>query len=322
MGVSPHLLVQTAHEGHARLLGGWPPLPLGLGFCPILLPPSLHAVLWGCTLLGGSPLVVGFGLGAPPSLHAVRWECTLLRGCPLLFLLLLAPGDPLLLLGHSMRWKRTLPYTPPPFVWDQSARRRRARSVPFPLVCLDRGVPPLLVWHAMRWERMLPYRGVPPSPWLCPHDMGAHGPPPPPSCPRAVCVCGWGGGLSDSTWSLSVGGVPGLSARGLPPMPLMRASGARCWARGSPPPSLPLWPLTLGAGCRSGGPSSLSVLSWAPALLARAGDPLLVWWPPSWGGSPAGPLRGPTPLPRCAPCARAAGQGFPLSLPPLFGRSR
>ena len=108
MGVSPHLLVQTAHEGRARLLGGGPPLLFWLGSCPILPSPSLHAVRLGLTLLGGGPLVVGLGMG-PPYVHAVRWERTLLGGCPLLFLLLLAPGYPPLPLGHAVRWERTLP---------------------------------------------------------------------------------------------------------------------------------------------------------------------------------------------------------------------
>ena len=155
LGVSPHLLVHTAHEGRARLLGGWPPLPFWLGSCPILPPSYLHSVHLGRTLLGGSPLVVGVGMGGPPSVHAVRWDLTLLGGFPLLFLLLLAQGYPSLPLGYAVRWERTLPDgRVPPFLWDWSAHHRRARSVPFPLVCLlvclERGVPPLLVWHAMR----------------------------------------------------------------------------------------------------------------------------------------------------------------------------
>ena len=93
----------------------------------------------------------------------------MLGGCPLLLLLLLAPGDPLLPLGRAMHWERMLPYRGvTPFFWSQSARRRRALSVPCFLICLARGVPSLLVGHAMRWERMLPYRGFPPFPWIWP----------------------------------------------------------------------------------------------------------------------------------------------------------
>ena len=52
----------------------------------------------------------------PPSVHAVRWERTLIGGCPLL--VLLSPGDPLLPLGRAVRWERTLPYGGVfPFLW-------------------------------------------------------------------------------------------------------------------------------------------------------------------------------------------------------------
>ena len=91
------------------------------------------------------------GLEAPLSLHAMLWECTLPYG------------------GVS------------PFVWDPSARRRLARSVPCLLVCLAQRFPSLLVGHAIRWERMLPYKGGDPSPCLFLHSMGLRGLPPPPS---------------------------------------------------------------------------------------------------------------------------------------------
>ena len=110
-------------------------------------------------------------------MHAMRWECMLLGGCPLLFLLLLAPGYSPLPLGHAVCWERTLPYgRVPPFLWALSTLRRRARSVPFSLVCLlvclVQGVPPLLVGHAMRWECMLPYRGIPPLSLTLPARRG------------------------------------------------------------------------------------------------------------------------------------------------------
>ena len=72
LGVSPHILVQSAHEGRARLLGGCPPLPFGMVSLPILSSPSLHAMSWGRTLLGGSPQGIGWILRSPPSMHAVR----------------------------------------------------------------------------------------------------------------------------------------------------------------------------------------------------------------------------------------------------------
>ena len=103
MGVSPHLLVQTVHEGRAQLLGGCPPLSFWLGSCPYLPAPSQHDVRLGRTLLWGSPLVVGGEEGAPPAVHAVSWERTLLGGCPFLLLHPLAPVDPPLLLGHAVR---------------------------------------------------------------------------------------------------------------------------------------------------------------------------------------------------------------------------
>ena len=65
LGISPHLLVQTAHEGRARLLGGWPPLPFWLGSCPYLPDPSLHTVCLGRTLLGGSSFPVLISCSSP-----------------------------------------------------------------------------------------------------------------------------------------------------------------------------------------------------------------------------------------------------------------
>ena len=260
----------------------------------------------------------------PPSVHAVRWERTLLGGCPLLFRLLLAPVGPPLPLGHAVRWERTMPgKRVSPFLWDWSAHRRRARSVPFPLVCLliclAWGFYPLLVGHAMRWERMLPYRGVPPLFLALAMRQRAQSAPPP-SYPHAVCARGWGGGILSSTMAPSAGGVPVLCAWGLPPVLLLHASGARCWSVGSPTPSTPLRPLVLGAGCGSGGPLVSVRPTWGP----RA--PCACWGPPSGSGGP--PHGGfpcwssrPPPL-HCTPWACAAGWGFPLSLPPLFGRLR
>ena len=112
---------------------------------------------------------------------------------------------------------------------------------------------------------------------------------PPPSYQCAVCARGWGGGTLSWCRALSAGGVLVGCAGGLPPVPLLRASGARCWLGGSTPPSPPLQPLALSAGCRSGGSSSSSYLR-ALALRARAGGPLPVLVAPLVGGSLTGPL--------------------------------
>ena len=56
-----------------RGCSGVPPLPVWLGSCPIPLPPYLHAVRLGRTLLGRSPLGAGGAEdGVPLLLHAVR----------------------------------------------------------------------------------------------------------------------------------------------------------------------------------------------------------------------------------------------------------
>ena len=110
LGDAPHLLYSAAHEGRARLLGGWPPPSFELGYCPTSLPPSLYTLRWGLTLLGGSPLVVYIILGAPPYLHAVRWERTLLRGVP-------RPRPPVS--GGSPCWENTdrIQKWAPPSTW-------------------------------------------------------------------------------------------------------------------------------------------------------------------------------------------------------------
>ena len=107
MVVLPHLLYQAAHEGRARLLGGYPPLSFRMGSSPPLSSLYLHAVRWERTLLRGAPLGFSGYLGSPPSQHAMRWEYTMIRGYPLL-LILLARGVPFPLLGHAMRWERAL----------------------------------------------------------------------------------------------------------------------------------------------------------------------------------------------------------------------
>ena len=165
--MSPHLLVQTAHEWRARLLRGWPPLPFWMGSCPFLPSLSLHAVRLGCTLLGGSPLVVGVGLGATPSVHAVLWTRTLLRGCHLLLCRPLSPWDPPLPLGHAMRWECMLPYGGVPPLPLGSALTSMARTVRLLRPCLPASMggspPPGLACHALVVHAAVP-GGLPPLP--------------------------------------------------------------------------------------------------------------------------------------------------------------
>ena len=241
MGVPPHLLDQSAHEGRAHLLGGWPPLSSWLGSCPTLFSPSLHAVRWGRTLLGGSPRGVGWILGAPRPFMPCARSAPCSGGCPLLGLL--SPGAPLLPIGHAVHWYRTLPYGGvPPFLWAHPARRWRARSVPCPPLLPGSGgfPPPGRAFHALGAHAAV--QGVPP---LRPGSARAVCPPPP-SCPRAIFARNWGGGSPSSSWSPSSGGVPRWSAWELPSCtrcaPRARAAG---WGVPLPLPSLVTLPLPL-----------------------------------------------------------------------------
>ena len=72
LGVSPHLLVQTAHEWRARLLRGWPPLPPLVGVLPqpgsggVPLPaPACHVLRAHAALQVGPPLLLGSGRTPP-----------------------------------------------------------------------------------------------------------------------------------------------------------------------------------------------------------------------------------------------------------------
>ena len=139
----------------------------------------------------------------------------------------------------------------------------------------------------MRWERKLPYRGVSPL-FLALSAPGARLP----------------------------GGVAVVCAWGTPPVPLLRASGARCWLGISPSPSPPLRPLALCAGCRSEG-ILVSVLPWGPhtpytLLRAPSGS-----GGPPHGGFPCWSSRGSPPLALAARHGRALlGGGAPSPFPP------
>ena len=138
---------------------------------------------------------------------------------------------------------------------------------------------------------------------------------------RVVCARGWGGGPPSWSWAPSDGRFwwcvfgGSLACRCCTPLACTARPGVRL-----PLPPL-LWLLVLCVSCRSGG-ILFSVLSWGPALCACAGGPLLGQVDPLVGRSRAGFLRVPPPCPRCTMWARTAGWGCPLSLPPLFIRSR
>ena len=199
-----------------------------------------------------------------------------------------------------MRWERTLPYGVPPFLWDQPARCCCTQSVPCLLFVLAWGVPPLLVGHAMRWERMLPYRGgtrgVPPFALALSARRGLAWSPPPLLPARGLCAR-LGQGVPILVPVPVCRGVLRWYARGPPSLPPLRASGARCWVGGSPPPSSPPRPLALGAGCRSGEPIvNVRPASGPRAQRARWGPPSGSQGPPRGGfscwasrGSPLGP---------------------------------
>ena len=129
----PISCIRLRTKGVRTCLGGASPLSFEMDSALTFFSLSLHALCWGCTMLGGS-LCGGLGVwGPPPPLHAVRWERTLLGGCPLIFLL--AQGVPLLPLRHAVRWERMLPFRGfPPFVRARLAYRGHARSVPWPLL--------------------------------------------------------------------------------------------------------------------------------------------------------------------------------------------
>ena len=272
MGVAPYLLYQAVHKGRARLLGGWPPLSFWLYGAPLLSSPSLHDVLWGRTLLWGSPFGNLGVRGLPPPLHAVRWERTLLGGC--LLHLFLARVVPLLPLGHAVCWERTLLFWGvPPFFRAWPARHGLRGLSPCPLL-------------PTRGLRVLLGMGGPSSSWALLRDRA-----PAARCGRALLSGGSTFPLSPlAVLALGAGDRSGgalvaplrirfPSARGVlscsvwgSPVPSLHTVGARCWV-GVPPPHPPLWwPLTLGARDRSEGAlSSVFPLSDLRAALGRQG---------------------------------------------------
>ena len=297
MGVSPHLLYQDAHEGRARLVGGCPSLCFGRDIAsPLSSPPSLHAVRWGRTLLGGSPWGVCGVWGSPPPLHAVRWERMLLYSGV------------------------------PPFLWDRPARHRHVRSGPLlsarglrPLLLflMSRGVPLLLLGHAMRWACTLTYRGVPPFVQARPTRRGPARSIPCPLMPARGLrlLLGRRGGIP-LPGPCCLGGSRGGVIGGSPPCPSCALLGG-----GSPPPPPPRRPLVLGAGGRSGGAlGSVRPPFGFRALRAR-------WEPPSGSCSPPHGVilrccaLGFPPDPSLHDMGTRCWLGIPFPLPPLGGCS-
>ena len=312
----PHMKGMRAYSG------GGSPSPLGWGPAPLSPPPpSLHAVRWGCMLLRGSPLVVGLVLPARPCmLCAGSARCT---------------GDAPS--SSSSSWLREIPSSRSGMPCAGSARfltgvlplsrlSPRAVGARSPSLATSSawigGFPPS--WSGMPCAgSACCCTGPSPLALTLPVRRGHARSIPPPLLPTRGLRARLGQGASVlNLVPVCQGGRRVFCSGALPHAPaacLWRALLGGVY----PPPPPPLQSLALGAGCCWGGPSSLSVLRWSSTLLARAGDHLLVLVAPLSGGSPAGPLGGSPPLPRCAPGAGAArGGSFPLSLPPLFGRSR
>ena len=82
--------------------------------------------------------------------------------------------------------------------------------------------------------------GFPPLPWLCLRAVGTRGPSPTPSCLRAICARGLGGGSLSSSCSSSAGGSPEVVRSVAPP----------------PVPAARLWRALLGGGFSSPSPPS------------------------------------------------------------------
>ena len=159
---------------------------------------------------------------------------------PFLVLLLLSWGVPLLLLGHVVRWVRTLPYGGLPLPLG-SACVPKARAIrPLP-TCLpvSRGSPlPSQACYALGAHAAV-QGGSPCHPgsgralWVCTVC-------PPSSCLRVVCARGWGRGSRTLPWPCLLGWSQGGVFGGSPPRPcctpMTRAAG---W--GFLPPLPPLF---------------------------------------------------------------------------------
>ena len=159
----------------------------------------------------------------------------------------------------------------------------------------------------------MPFRGSPTSPFLCPRAVG-HAQSAPPLLPTFGLRTRLGRSAPVLYLVPVCRGVPGLSAQGLPPVPLLRASSALLGG-GSLPPSSPQRPLALGAGCCLGG----LLVFVCPVLVPRT--PCARWVPlpvlvvTLVGGFPCWASRG-SPLSLSARPGRALlGGGSPSPFP-------
>ena len=137
LGVAPHLLYQAGHKKGVRACsGGVPPSPLGWSVPSLLIPvPACRAL--GLHAARGVPLGRSWGSGVFPFPACRALGAHAARGVSLL-LHLLPPGSGG---SPSPSWacRALISHAAvggggPPFVRAWPARRRRARSVPFPLL--------------------------------------------------------------------------------------------------------------------------------------------------------------------------------------------
>ena len=206
MKVPPHLLYQAAHKGRVRLLGGCPPPLLRAEGCP---PPVL-----ACCALGAhaaqrvSPTRWPRLPPLPPSpacralgVHADRGvPLWLPRGSPTPPLTCMPCAGSACCLGGSTSPSSWLGESPPSLPGMPCAGSKRCRS-----------------------GGSLPLSG------LVPRIVGARDLSPALSCLRTVCACCWGWGPPSGSCSLPRRGVPCCCVWGYPPVPLLRATGTRCW---------------------------------------------------------------------------------------------
>ena len=210
----------------------------------------------------------------------------------------------------------------PFLLWAQPARRRRARSVPCPLIYLAQGVTLLLLRYAMRWKGTLPYRGVPPFVLDRPVRRGRARYVPLPLLPARGLRALLGRGVPVLFLGPVCRGGPEVVCSGDPPC----APAARRWRAllggGSPSPFFP----SSAARVRRGRPFGGPLVAVCPLLGSRA---LRAHWePPSGSRSPphGGVSRwssqGPPPASSLRAMDARCWVGVSHLPPPLVGRSR
>ena len=218
LGVAPHLLYHTPHEGCAQLLGGFPPLSFGIGGFPPPPPPFPACCALGAhTVRGVSPSLVAFS-GPSPSLSCMHCAG---RAC-------CSGGPPVEFLG----------FVPPPLSSMSCAGSARCSG----------GCPLLLLLHWRATSRRLGMsctgsaRFCLGCPLLrqglaCALWVHAVCPLPPPARVRFARAVGSGG--PPLVPNPCHAGVPVLMCLRVPHVPSLHTVGACCWVGGA----LPLSPL-------------------------------------------------------------------------------